>query len=388
MKSIIWLFTLVNVLPASFVLAGKCQPGTVTHKGCDTCACAENGIEHCYFTGCIRSKTYTEEETKDPNFKCEPGSIFEVDCNTCNCDDSGKISACTQVYCPPKVKINSRRQCSLKTYTEAKVNDPNFRCAPGEPFKVNCNYCGCGDDEKVGYCSTMNCPDETDDNKKYKSGQGLTVYTEKETREPNFKCEPNKPFKIECNFCACEDDGKITYCTLLPCKTESTNPEFIYPASIVDGPNFKCEPGRPFYKDCNLCICSDDAKTSACTLKKCSGVALRETKFKMYTAQEIADPIFTCEPGEKFMRECNNCICSPDGKTPTCTIMKCKIGQTESEINNPDYVCEPFSEFYVECNKCFCFPDGKTTACTNRPCNNLPKSRYNSKFYLNSQICP
>jgi Pacifastin inhibitor (LCMII) len=46
---------------------------------------------------------------------------------------------------------------ALITYTEEEANDPNFRCNPGKPLKIECNTCGCGDDGKVSFCTAMLC---------------------------------------------------------------------------------------------------------------------------------------------------------------------------------------------------------------------------------------
>ena len=43
-----------------------------------------------------------------------------------------------------------------------------------------------------------------------------------------------------------------------------------------------CEPGKRFKQDCNLCLCSEDGATAACTLKACPKDAVARSTGKYF----------------------------------------------------------------------------------------------------------
>ncbi|XP_055591446.1 serine protease inhibitor I/II-like [Uranotaenia lowii] len=87
------------------------------------------------------------------------------------------------------------------------------------------------------------------------------------------------------------------------------------------------------------------------------------------------DPDFSCEPGSDFMKNCNSCRCDPDGKSASCTLMACgrcgTIANAEDPESaeylgfHPDFRCTPGSTFKDKCNNtCYCHRSGTTAACT------------------------
>jgi hypothetical protein len=48
-----------------------------------------------------------------------------------------------------------------------------------------------------------------------------SYYTEAESRNPDFRCNPGQSVTVECNTCGCGDDGKLNWCTLVGCVGDS-----------------------------------------------------------------------------------------------------------------------------------------------------------------------
>lgn len=47
---------------------------------------------------------FTEADLEDPNFKCTAKAAFKVDCNTCWCASNGREpKTCTRIACKPSV---------------------------------------------------------------------------------------------------------------------------------------------------------------------------------------------------------------------------------------------------------------------------------------------
>lgn len=88
-------------------------------------------------------------------------------------------------------------------------------CVPGTTWKDDCNNCFCSETGRA-VCTYLICsptqPQYFRNNR----------YTEAETKNVNFKCEPNKSIKVECNTCWCNENGKIDHCTRASCASDKS----------------------------------------------------------------------------------------------------------------------------------------------------------------------
>ncbi|OXU31083.1 hypothetical protein TSAR_014240 [Trichomalopsis sarcophagae] len=172
----------------------------------------------------------------------------------------------------------------------------------------------------------------------------------------NF-CMPGSYFKKDCNMCSCSMDGKTAACTDMLCPDEMKN----YVG--VENERF-CEPGKKFkLDDVSTCICTADGTMAECTL----GVV--PLFGKMITSGQSQ----YCTPGKMFSPDnCNMCKCSADGLKAMCTLKLCSddnvLDVKKTEYSSTKQVCEPLTQFKDYCNTCFCSNDGLSFACTRMMC--------------------
>lgn len=68
------------------------------------------------------------------------------------------------------------------------------------------------------------CPQEGDKNRPEVTESG-DVFTEEDIESEDFRCQPNKSFKLACNTCWCTADGKSAkYCTRIACNPKIYKP--------------------------------------------------------------------------------------------------------------------------------------------------------------------
>lgn len=109
--------------------------------------------------------------------QCTPGTTWKEDCNSCFCSDTGKslfksrptlkfiknifqgFPACTLKGCLKKnFHTPSFVAQNLRQVTKQEYIDPNFSCQPNASFKLDCNVCSCGEDGKTtSWCTKKQC---------------------------------------------------------------------------------------------------------------------------------------------------------------------------------------------------------------------------------------
>lgn len=88
---------------------------------------------------------------------CVPGTTWNDGCNNCFCTENG-LAGCTLLECS-RINVGpSTAKPTLKGYfTEAETRNPRFRCEPNTKVKVDCNTCGCDKDGKISWCTKIGC---------------------------------------------------------------------------------------------------------------------------------------------------------------------------------------------------------------------------------------
>lgn len=292
---------------------------------------------------------------------CTPNKSFKIGCNTCKCDSSGILSECSTELCgskkritrassdnnlvePPvecsifvssdnggwhitiyeepfpfssRHKIKKILQVEVRSFDENGYTGENFRVtAPilnSEVFNTYDFYLT----EPIFFISTSAIKPTKPTQRTTTARPTTTARTTttvdpdltshviirnvtiEEIDDPNFTCEPLKPFLLECNTCWCKKNGKgPRECTRIACNPK-TYPSLDGTTSTTIPSTFKpvtsTEKGEPSVEN------------------------LRKVSF-----EEIDDPNFTCEPLKPFQLECNTCWCKKNGKGPRdCTRIAC-----------------------------------------------------------------
>ncbi|XP_063234905.1 protease inhibitors-like [Bacillus rossius redtenbacheri] len=98
----------------------RCEPGTVTNDGCNTCTCTSTGVKACTLKLCLGPNKHLLTSSPDKNIMksvkvlllvafmlllslfgalaCVPNTTWKQDCNTCFCSENGQ-AACTLMGC-------------------------------------------------------------------------------------------------------------------------------------------------------------------------------------------------------------------------------------------------------------------------------------------------
>ncbi|XP_014223671.1 pacifastin-like protease inhibitor cvp4 [Trichogramma pretiosum] len=192
-------------------------------------------------------------------------------------------------------------------------------------------------------------------------------------------CEPKSTFKNYCNICFCSDDGLTADCGRKLCDPNVWNPDGtrrpLAPLSLYKSLKQVCKPSSPFKMDCNYCTCSDDGTKFACTRMACPKGYTGVNLFKKSAVHKIvAELARICEPNTFFKMDCNNCICDETGFRPMCTKMYCPKGFTGAKsavhkrVAGSAQVCEPNQGFKLDCNHCRCNSFGTKYMCTKMLC--------------------
>lgn len=106
----------------------------------------------------------------------------------------------------------------------------------------------------------------------------------------------------------------------------------------------KCTPGQSFLAEdgCNTCRCNADGTPGGCTFKLCPTRHVRSDK----NTNNPDKTAFSCSPGEAFKHSdgCNDCVCSNDGKNAACTLKLC-VDMPKRDPYADNYHCTPGSTF-------------------------------------------
>lgn len=235
---------------------------------------------------------------------CTAGASWMLDCNRCWCTET-RLIVCTKGKCssayPEENENESLRKIRDVSATQPVQGEYIKSCDPKETFRLDCNTCLCNDEGRDYACTRFDCTQQI---------------TKREAND--YSCKPGESFKHEdgCNTCSCLPDSTIS-CTKMACLTLHRGPNHnLFKREIENVTNKTedtlCEPGTTFKRDCNTCTCAENGKDISCTEKAC-------------TQQELAvdDPNFRCTPGDQFRKDCNDCTCSAHGKSMFCTLNLC-----------------------------------------------------------------
>ncbi|KAL7038169.1 hypothetical protein ACKWTF_009480 [Chironomus riparius] len=140
------------------VLVRGCRTGDILSDGCNHCVCDSSGIPSCTHLPCINIR---QRRSIGQDKKCTPGEHWKSDCNDCFCTETG-IGACTLRGCLGPNESRSLRvpavpPSTIPTFTMAEYNRADFKCAPHEYFKLECNSCKCSSDGKGARCTKKVC---------------------------------------------------------------------------------------------------------------------------------------------------------------------------------------------------------------------------------------
>ncbi|XP_012270691.1 uncharacterized protein LOC105694520 [Orussus abietinus] len=409
-----------------------CEPGSSFKQDCNDCICSPDGRSAaCTLMECLPKEFYKQDGSiklphelfKNPLLRnrrdaqvCEPRSVFKRDCNSCLCSPDGTFAACTLMECFPGEQFTEDERVKLPHET---LENPLLRsrrdaqvCEPKSSFKKDCNSCVCSADGTFAACTMIECMPNNlfnEDGSVKLPHEALENPLLRSRRDAQV-CEPKSTFKKDCNSCVCSKDGMFAACTMMECLPDGLFNEdgsVKLPHETLENPLLRsrrdsqvCEPKSTFNIDCNRCICSEDGKNAACTLMECLPKEFyREDGTIKLPHEMLKNPLLrsrrdtqTCKPGLRFKKDCNFCVCSPNGWEEACTRLECPPKEFYNEdgtiklpyerLNNPllrsrrnAQVCTPGSHFKKDCNDCACSPDGTVAACTRMEC--LPKELYN-----------
>lgn len=188
------------------------------------CVCSPDGV-----------KWLCSQENDSPQIisektqTCSPNETFMRHCNFCKCDSTGSTARCTEKDCYQ----NSRM----------KRSDDGNSCNVGSLWKDGCSPCECMEGGIVS-CIFKDCI--TGANVGYRFGtnygyindgssdlsrdlnvndENIPYISESDLNNPNFRCHPRKPMKLDCNTCWCNSKGDgIQTCTRIACRPTSYAP--------------------------------------------------------------------------------------------------------------------------------------------------------------------
>lgn len=236
---------------------------------------------------------------------CTPGASWKLDCNRCWCTET-RLIVCTQAKCasayPEENEDESLRKIRDVSATQPAQGEYIKSCDPKETFRLDCNTCLCNDEGRDYACTRLDCTQQI---------------TKREAND--YSCKPGESFKHEdgCNTCFCSPDSTIS-CTKMACLTLQSGPKHkLFKREIENVTNKAedklCESGTTFQHDCNLCTCSENGYIT-CTERFCPPPQQESA---------VEDDNFRCTPGDKLRKDCNDCTCSADGISMSCTYKLC-----------------------------------------------------------------
>ncbi|XP_037873934.1 balbiani ring protein 3 isoform X3 [Bombyx mori] len=334
-----------------------CVPNTTWKNECYTCWCTSDGKPMCTRVECITNNTPKKSELIQGR-DCAPGSTWSNQCNSCRCNADG-YAICSDEACAEH------------------IDEPKKDCAPKTMWKNECNTCWCTSDGKP-MCTKMGCISYNN------FGSGVTEKLEtKGTEIPNLnqkpatpkECKPNETFQIGCNRCRCNSEGTLYSCTRIGClESEEKNHTLSRKVRASQQETVKtCQPGQEFRLDCNKCLCDKEGKDFSCTRMDCNALNSNHNAEPFNgdrTKREVSQKPATCVPGSVYNQGCNVCRCTDEGRHATCTLMRCpqEKEETHAHDQDPGFRCNPGEQFTRDCNDCTCSADGKSVFCTLRLC--------------------
>ncbi|KAF2356911.1 Pancreatic trypsin inhibitor Kunitz domain [Trinorchestia longiramus] len=391
--ALLGLLALATVAEVEGQRAQQCTDGSVWYQECNRCWCIQ-GRAACTLKGCAKSLGPRSRP------QCEDGSRWMQDgCNWCNCING--IGVCTKRACLPKWATAA--SSPVATFVARTAPAPSDSAEPeceatGGRWRVGCNWCRCSETGR-GLCTKRACHP-----REYQRGErkgrwmgwwegcapkgpvmlvsisvgrgredGWDVIVEKLQDTP--MCEEGARWRIDCNWCSCEDGSPV--CTALACPSEQTSSQDEaagggrgrgksvgktrsgYAGGTQD--RISCEAATMadrWRQDCNWCRCIDGL--SACTKRGCPP-SLR--------ARLASTP--ECEGTVRWKKNnCNWCTCH-DGRA-ACTLKACidrddflqEPEEPQGQVYEPD--CVAPSSWTENCNQCQCVDGVKI--CTLKAC--------------------
>lgn len=206
------------------------------------------------------------------NFNCTPQKHYLAECNVCFCPITGKMTAehCTNRHCKKGSKSES--------------------CRPGQFLRLPTEICTCSAN---GYYIDRLCLRVANFRIQRISNKELAVISDTSSLRSdimgNEVCEKNQIYRVDCNFCHCNNAG-VFVCTSKLCRIEK-------PKKMLR-----------------------------------NGISSGDPNDSILHLPELEDLNEKCEPGLRYRYKCNKCQCSANS-VPICTTMLC-VGDYETPTNN------------------------------------------------------
>ncbi|CRK97515.1 CLUMA_CG010904, isoform A [Clunio marinus] len=343
-----------------------CTPNDIKMQDCNRCKCAANGIGW-FCTKRICPKNDRKRAVKSPLTPCKPGDSWTDNCNACTCGENG-MAVCKVIACFGF----GQNELFLR-----KKRSDDGKCVPGTTWVDDCNTCFCTE-TGIGACTLKGCLGKRF-NPKPAVISPHRVVTLTEYTEEGFSCEPLTHFKLECNNCRCDSEGKkAAWCTKKRCVTTMRIVYFVATtfviavASCAASDETNCTEGESFKKDCNTCVCSASG-FHACTLMLCVDEQQETTTqpAEIEHSESTQANNQVCTPNEIKMEDCNRCKCAANGIGWFCTKQACPPLQASPQkqpVNSPGFTCKPNEPFMDDCNSCTCDSTGTLARCTAMAC--------------------
>lgn len=277
-------------------------------------------------------------EIKDGE-KCVPNKLYRMECNTCKCGLANTL-LCTKKACLDKEAVNRVMTQHQKAKESANENArrsrasvyprlPSGKCVPGKIYQKSCYLCFCND-EHIVICSSQNkCLNAVSEKRLY-AVEPSDVRSEFTSNEiislPRLlngasRCESGKSYKVDCNVCLCKADRN-----LLCGKTLCLSQEDMNRIDAEKKSGLPCKKDADIEKKpCLKCTCARG-------LSKCEAVHGCEPtgERRLHGPQMKYKPRLTldlkndekCFPSTIYKDNCNKCYCQQDGSL-RCTQKTC-----------------------------------------------------------------
>ncbi|KAL7300965.1 hypothetical protein TKK_0006244 [Trichogramma kaykai] len=307
MKSFIVLSVLVTLA------AGQtCPRGTSYEDNCNKCTCNPiTGAVACSLGGCAAANSDIEDvhfQKKllnfDPTKHCPRGVEYKDGCgHTCRCSSINGNTNCPPGFCdkpdpPIEDKPEGRSPWSELTVSAIPTRVTGEPCAPNTYFPTEYKtWCLCQMDTNLLKCDLKEPPTQEFLDAAYKAyqmKQGSTttfrpveqLTTTTTTSAPIFfedtlaeKCPKGIAYEEDCNHCHCDPYSGKALCHQIPSciaslihvRQKPVDPPTQTFAKLETDPNNTrvCTPNSRFYRDCNVCVCSDTGFFFSCSDKVC-----------------------------------------------------------------------------------------------------------------------
>lgn len=240
-----------------------CETGHAWEEGCSICTCRVDPVVFC-------------QRTRDCRYGNLAASSTEVDFDhylPLDIDDDSSPS-------PTEPSTTSSTTSTSTTTSAATSRAPATSCTPGTHWREGCARCHCNDTGHEITCSRRDCsePHSSDELQNHRHHPHddrdhqpqLTPHHTSHKRNDKDAGDRHEEVKQD-NAVAVAKPSAIPRRPMgpimVPPPIPNTDMPIYYPAPSKEGPCGKFKPGDKFWKDCNLCFCTN--KGPKCTAKNC-----------------------------------------------------------------------------------------------------------------------